>query len=125
MSDVGSKRSLTKKTRQEQIAKQRARRKTIWTVITLVVIVSTCIALAIVFIKPKEQEQSLTSLQSNAINSGSIINKTDPISGKPVVPYITSTYKGYTIGHCCEVSKGEWEKLSPSQKDELIKPFLN
>ena len=60
----------------------------------------------------------------STLTAGTPINKTDHTSGKSIVPGITSTYKGYTIGHCCEVSKGEWQALPDHQKDEKLKQYL-
>ena len=52
------------------------------------------------------------------------INTVDPVSGKPIVPGIVSVYKGFRIGHCCNVSKDEWAALSIAQKDSVIERFV-
>lgn len=57
-------------------------------------------------------------------SSGKTINRIAPTSGKPIVPGVVSTYKGYKIGHCCEPSRVEWEALSESRKDDDVRRFL-
>jgi hypothetical protein len=70
------------------------------------------------------QQKPIEPLPVGAQTSGTPINDVDPMSGKPIVPGITSQYKGYTIGHCCNVSRGEWLALSDSQKDASLRRFL-
>jgi hypothetical protein len=57
-------------------------------------------------------------------SSGEPINRIAPTSGKPISPGVVSSYKGYTVGHCCETSRREWEALSESQKDADVRRFL-
>ncbi|MFH1143406.1 MAG: hypothetical protein V1774_02565 [Candidatus Eisenbacteria bacterium] len=58
--------------------------------------------------------------RSTVASSTSPINTTDPTSGKRVVAGIYSVYKGLTIGHCCEISKREWEVLSVERKEAYL-----
>jgi hypothetical protein len=56
------------------------------------------------------------------------INDTDPFTGKPIEPTSpTTNHKGYVVAFCCEKSagyKGGWERLTESQKDALVRRFL-
>lgn len=54
------------------------------------------------------------------------INSFDLESGNPVnygIP--TSIYKGYVIGFCCAVSRSDWEKMSESGKDALLRKVVD
>jgi hypothetical protein len=54
------------------------------------------------------------------------INSVDLVSGNPVnygIP--TSVYKGYVIGFCCAVSRSDWGKMSDSEKDALVRRFID
>jgi hypothetical protein len=85
------------------------------------------LVLIVLFIIPRGQRkpsEPMSPVPQSSIATGTPINNVDPTSGKPIVAGITSTYRGYTIGHCCEVSKREFEALSPSQKDTAIRQFL-
>lgn len=64
------------------------------------------------------------SLPRSDYTPGKPINKYDPVSGKPIVAGITSTYKGYTIGHCCDVSRQEWVYKGEKEKDAFIRVTL-
>ena len=88
------------------------------------VIVVVGLVLIVLFIVPRGQQTVEEPLPRTGFVTGTPINNVDPTSGKPIVAGITSTYKGYTIGHCCAVSKGDFERLLPSQKDAAILRFL-
>jgi hypothetical protein len=81
------------------------------------------LVLIVLFIIPRGQNRSVDPLSRSMLTMGTPINSTDPTSGKPVVAGITSVYKGYTIGHCCEVSKQEWEALSIERKEAYVRQF--
>jgi len=67
-----------------------------------------------------------TAAHSKGVETGNIpTNKVDPISSKPIMPGITSTYQQYIIGHCCADSKIEWNQLRPEQKAEKFQSFLS
>lgn len=54
------------------------------------------------------------------------LNNVDPVSGKPVDGFSpTATYENYTIGFCCNVSKGRWERLPKEDKDAFIRRFVS
>jgi hypothetical protein len=80
--------------------------------------------LIVVFIIPRGQQKSAEPLPRTSLATGIPINNVDPTSGKPVVAGIASTYKKYTIGHCCAESQKEWEALSESQKDAAVRRFV-
>jgi hypothetical protein len=82
------------------------------------------LVLIVLFIIPRGQEKTEVPLARAGSMTGSPINNVDPTSGKPIVAGITSTYKGYTIGHCCATSKAEFEALSPAQKEKAVRRFL-
>jgi hypothetical protein len=82
------------------------------------------LVLIVLFIVPRGQNQALQPLPRPIVTSTQPINKVDPTSNKPIVPGITSVYKGYTIGHCCEVSKQEWEALGAERKETLVRSML-
>ncbi|MDP2984456.1 MAG: hypothetical protein Q8O92_14150 [Candidatus Latescibacter sp.] len=88
------------------------------------ILVTAGLVLIGIFIIYGSQKKPIELLPRTAVNSKIPINKVDPISGAPIVAGITSTFKGYVIGHCCTVSKRDWEILSPSQKDAKINEFL-
>jgi hypothetical protein len=65
-----------------------------------------------------------TAALSQKVDPANIpMNTNDPISGKPIMPGITSSYQGHIIGHCCGPSKVEWRELSPEQKTVKIQAF--
>ncbi|EKD84072.1 MAG: hypothetical protein ACD_39C00263G0002 [uncultured bacterium] len=68
--------------------------------------------------------QTSVSFMKPGTMSADPINEFDPTSGKPIVLGIKSIYQGYVIGHCCTVSKDDWEYLPPAQKDAIIKKLL-
>jgi hypothetical protein len=82
------------------------------------------LVLIVLFIIPRGQNRPFEPRPQSEPVAGVPINTVDPTSGKPTVAGITSIYKGHTIGHCCEVSKREWEALSDAQKDAAIRRFL-
>lgn len=82
------------------------------------------LVLIVVFIIPRGRNKGAEPLRQATFVSSSPINPVDPTSGKPIVPGITSVYKGYTIGHCCVPSKGDWEKLTETAKDDAVRRFL-
>lgn len=57
------------------------------------------------------------------------VNDVDPVTGKPLTPDSpTLDYKGYAIGFCCDKSagyRGEWNRMSESQKDAFVRKYLN
>jgi hypothetical protein len=71
-----------------------------------------------------EQKKPAEPLPQSGYMTGEPINKTDPMSGKPIVSGITSNYKGYTIGHCCDVSRQEWVNSDSWTKDAFIRMIL-
>lgn len=74
---------------------------------------------------PLTSMRSYEPLAEAKVVTGTPINTVDPTSGKPIVGGIVSTYKGYTIGHCCEVSKRQWEAHTNAKKDADVRRFLN
>lgn len=82
------------------------------------------LVLIVVFIIPRGQSKSAVSLPRANLVTSTPINNTDPTSGKPIVPGVTSVYKGYTIGHCCGPSKTDWENLSVERREAFIRGFL-
>ncbi len=82
------------------------------------------LVLVVLFIVPRGQNKLDEPLPRAGFVTGTPINTVDPTSGKPIVAGLTSLYKGYTIGHCCEVSRQDWEALSADQKDAKVKRFL-
>ncbi len=82
------------------------------------------LVLIVLFIVPRGQNKPTETLLRAGLVTGTPINSVDPTSGKPIVSGITSEYKGYTIGHCCAQSKGDWEALGASQKEAAIRRFL-
>ena len=53
------------------------------------------------------------------------INRMCPIQDEAVDPETgTVSYKGHTIGFCCDDCVPEWERLSAAEKDELLKKML-
>ena len=56
------------------------------------------------------------------------LNDVDPVTGKTVTASSpTLYYKGYAIGFCCENSggfKGEWTRMSESQKDAFVRKYV-
>jgi hypothetical protein len=82
------------------------------------------LVLVVVFIIPRGRSGGAGALQQATFVSTVPINQVDPTSGKPIVPGITSVYKGYTIGHCCTQSVADWEKLSEAVKDEAVRRYF-
>lgn len=82
------------------------------------------LVLIVVFIIPRGQGKSVGSLPPATFTASTPINMVDPTSGKPVVPGITSQYKGYLIGHCCAQSALDWEALSVEKKETFIRAYL-
>jgi hypothetical protein len=82
------------------------------------------LVLIVVFIIPRGQGKQGEPLPRSTFTTSTPINTSDPTSGKPVVPGITSVYKGYMIGHCCDVSGRDWEALSAERKDAFVRGFL-
>ncbi len=82
------------------------------------------LVLIVLFLIPRGGSKTVEPLPPAAVASANPINLADPTSGKPVVPGIASVYKGYTIGHCCAVSKTDWENLTVAQKDAAVRRFL-
>jgi hypothetical protein len=82
------------------------------------------LVLIVVFILPRGGQKSAETVPRAAFVTGTPINRLDPTSNKPIVVGITSEYKGYTIGHCCAVSKQDWEVLSTDRKEEFIRRFV-
>ena len=82
------------------------------------------LVLIVLFIIPRGQQRPIAPLSRAAGYTATPINSTDPTSGKPIVPGVTSIYKGYTIGHCCVTSKGDWEALSDSRKGDFLRRFV-
>jgi hypothetical protein len=82
------------------------------------------LVLIVLFVIPRGQGKPAELLPRSTFTTSSPINTSDPTSGKPVVPGITSVYKGYTIGHCCGPSKADWEALSAERKEAFIRGFL-
>ena len=76
------------------------------------------------FILPRGQNEPVATLPGSMFTSSTPINATDPTSGKPVVPGVTSVYKGYTIGHCCQVSKEDWDASSVENKEAFVRRFV-
>jgi hypothetical protein len=76
------------------------------------------------FAMPRRQQEAAQPLPPAKSISRTPINKVDPTSGKPIVEGLVSTYKGYTIGHCCEVSRQTWEALGVPEKEAAIRRFL-
>lgn len=68
--------------------------------------------------------KSVTGLSQKVDPNSIPMNKMDPISGKPIMPGITSTYRGCIVGHCCGPSKVEWQQLSPEEKTATLRGFL-
>lgn len=82
------------------------------------------LVLIVVLIIPRGQNKSAEQLPRATLATSGPINTTDPTSGRPVVPGLTSVYKGYTIGHCCAQSKTDWEDLSVERKEAFIRGYL-
>ncbi len=82
------------------------------------------LVLVVVFILPRGKSNQVGSLPRSTLTTSTPMNASDPTSGKPVVPGITSVYKGYTIGHCCGPSKADWEALSVEKKEAFIRAYL-
>ena len=82
------------------------------------------LVVVVVFLIPRQRNKTGGSLPPATSISSSPINISDPTSGKPVVPGITSVYKGYTIGHCCVPSKGDWEALSVERKEAFVRAYV-
>jgi hypothetical protein len=82
------------------------------------------LVLIVVFLVPRGQNRSAEPLPRATLATSGPINTTDPTSGKPAVPGLTSVYNGYTIGHCCAQSKTDWEVLSVERKESYIRGFL-
>lgn len=70
-------------------------------------------------------KKSAVTLSQKADTNNIPMNTLDPMSGKPIMPGITSTYRGCIVGHCCGPSKSEWLQLSPQQKIATIQGFLS
>ena len=83
------------------------------------------LVLIVLFIVPRGQNRPFESRPQSEPVAGVPINTVDPTSGKATVAGITSVYKGHTIGHCCEVSKQQFQALSAARKDEIVRGFLN
>jgi hypothetical protein len=119
--------SATPNTVSAECDKQRTmpKRRSSWSLGRIALILAVVgFALIVVLVIPREQKKPAEPLSQEAVTFGNPINTVDPTSGNPIVAGITSTYKGYTVGHCCEASKGEWEALSESRKDSAIQQFL-
>jgi hypothetical protein len=82
------------------------------------------LVLVVLFIVPKGPGKKVEPLPRASLVTSTPINTTDPTSGKPIAPGLTSTYKGYTIGHCCAQSKTDWEVLGVERKDSYVRGFL-
>jgi hypothetical protein len=82
------------------------------------------LVLIVVFVVPRGQQKSAEPLKRAGFTTGIPINDADPTSNKPIVSGISSTYKGYTVGHCCAVSKQDWEALSVERKEAFIRGFM-
>jgi hypothetical protein len=89
-----------------------------------VVLAVAGLALIVVFLVPRGQQNTAEPLKRAGYSTGVPINNADPTSGKAIVAGVNSEYKGYTIGHCCAVSKGDWEALSVDQKDAFVRRFV-
>jgi hypothetical protein len=88
------------------------------------VLVVVGLVLVAVFVIPRGKSNPAGSLSRSAVTTSTPINASDPTSGKPVVPGITSVYKGCTVGHCCGPSKADWEALSVEKKEVFIRAYL-
>lgn len=65
----------------------------------------------------KSEQKTEASKQAPAAMS---INKTCPIGGHKADGTTTVTYKGKTIGFCCEDCVTEFGKMTEAQKDEVL-----
>ena len=58
-----------------------------------------------------------------AADSGTVVktaNKTCPVSGKDVDPAVTRTWKGTTIGFCCNHCPATFDKMTDAEKDNVV-----
>ena len=104
----------------------------------IIMLLAGGIALIIVFVttrernRPPESAAQSASVPRNTVlplpppeyDAEKPINSYDPTSGKPISPGITSSYRGYTIGHCCYNSKLKWDALEPGEKEAFIMRFV-
>ena len=103
----------------------------------IIMLLAGGIALIIFFVttrernRPPESAAQSASVPGNTVlplprpeyAAGKPINSYDPMSEKPISPGITSSYRGYTIGHCCYEGKREWDALEPGKKEAFIMRF--
>ena len=117
--------SLQRRLGKEEIRRERRRRRPWMTSGRLALVISVIgLVLIVLFIVPRGQNRPFESRPQSEPVAGVPINTVDPTSGKATVAGITSVYQGHTIGHCCEVSKRDWEALSNAQKDAAVRRFL-
>ena len=71
---------------------------------------------------------ALSSLPPPAPGTRVPLNDVDPLTGKAITANSpTTNYKGYVIGFCCDQSggyRGDWARMSESQKDAFVRRYL-
>lgn len=115
--DPSARRDKRQGKRKHRAAVKRRRIALILTVVGLVAIV--------LFVVSGGERTPPEPLRRAEFTSATPINKVDPTSGEPIVAGISSVYKGYTIGHCCYPSRGDWEVLSTERKEKFIRDTLD
>jgi len=82
------------------------------------------LAAVILAMVPRGQNRPLEPRPPDAAASTAPINSVDPLTRLLVEDGITSTWKGYTIGHSSEESRQEFESFDPRQKDAIVRRLL-
>ncbi|MDX2131470.1 MAG: hypothetical protein SFY69_05420 [Planctomycetota bacterium] len=62
---------------------------------------------------------SKSGSQSRA-SAGMVNSKCPMVPDHPIKPGVTTTYKGNTVGFCCNGCIPEWNSLSDAQRDALL-----
>lgn len=81
------------------------------------VLATTVIAAAVMFAGCESTDEAASQPDDSSMG---MINSTCPISGHDVNPDSTVSYKGATVGLCCDDCLGAWNKKSNADKSEYI-----
>ncbi len=52
------------------------------------------------------------------------VNKVCPMTGEPLDPAVTVTYRGKPVGFCCSECVEDWRKLTDDQRDARLKKSM-
>ena len=68
----------------------------------------------------KKDDQAQAGPARGAVSGAAIVNARCPIMGGKPVATLTRDYNGQTVGFCCGMCPGQWDRLTDAQKDAKL-----